>query len=175
MSCFSFFDIHYSYISFLIIITLNPSSGIGGGGDYIFLLVFIGIFVGVIGSIGYVSKTKKRRMREEGFIEKNIYNRPRTVVHSYPTQASTSSHTHPHEHEKKLISPQQIAPYEFYCSKCDKKSVGYQVFCPTCGDRMRQPDLATTPETPEKISCVICHSSTCSSCSHDMTTRTTRG
>ena len=148
----------------------NPNAGTGGGLDFPFLslIIFFGIICGFGGSVGYMQVTKNKRSRERDRVEKNIYDRSRTVLHHDEKQTS-SNLNQVHNHDIKIIKPQLIAPYEFYCSKCDLKSVGYQVFCPTCGDRMRQPDLVLKPEALEQVSCVICHSATCDSCSQDMT------
>jgi len=133
----------------------NINSGAGNGGfniEVLLPIVFIGVFAGILVSIGHVSRTTRKKSREEKMVEKNIYNRPRSK-----NQEGITGNVH------------QVAPYEFYCSKCDNKSIGYQVFCPTCGERMKQPDLVSSSETLKKNSCVICHSSICTTCNHDMT------
>ena len=147
----------------------NPPNQNGGGfgPEYLMAIVFIGFFIGLIGSVGYVNKTKRKRLRNEEFVERNMYNQSSSIIHNHRTQTSLSGFSQIAP-QKKSITPKEIAPYEFYCSKCDKKSIGYQVFCPTCGERMSQPELAPKSDSPEKYSCVICHSSTCSSCSHNM-------
>ena len=157
----------------------NPPSGGGFPIEYLFTILFLIFFVAVIGSVGYLSRKKSIRLREQGVVQSFTEEQPRVVFvrpglayqdqSSQYGQHSSSSNHYGRDSDHKPITPKEIEPYEFYCAKCDQKSLGYQVFCSTCGERMRQPKLAAMHDPNEKVQCVICHSEMCPSCNHEIT------
>jgi len=149
----------------------SQSSGPGGfNPDYIFPLLFIIFFFSIIGVIGYVSIKRRKKLKEEGIREQISEAQPRVVfVRPGLIIREQSESTPSNKNDLKSITPKEIEPYEFYCSKCEQKSLGYQVFCPNCGERMRQPKLAKMHDPKEKVQCVICFKTTCSTCDHEIT------
>jgi parallel beta-helix repeat protein len=159
------------------------SPGSGGlppplGLEYLFSLLFVIFFIAVIGGIAYINRSKHKKLRENESRISYSTNQPRVtfirpgVMYSEQPPEIVQTTSSPNYYEKddnKPITPKEIEPYEFYCAKCDQKSLGYQVFCPTCGERMKQPKLASMHNPDEKIQCVICHTDTCATCNHDIT------
>jgi len=184
------YDICYTYDCHGLNIFLNNgvgvvnlgSSGTGPGGfdpQYLYAILFILGFIAMIGGISYARMRNRNRMRDAGVVDASIgghqrvvFVRPGVVYSNQPTevrQQTTSTSYYEQESDNKPITPKEIEPYEFYCANCDQKSLGYQVFCPTCGERMKQPKLASMHNPDEKIQCVICHTDTCSTCGHSIT------
>jgi len=156
--------------------------GTGPGGfslEYLIAILFLLFFIALIGGFSYIRVRNRNRMREAGIIETSIDNqqrvifvRPGVIYSDQPTpsrQQTSSMNYYVQESDHKPIIPKEVEPYEFYCAKCDQKSLGYQVFCPTCGDRMKQPKLASMHNPDEKVQCVICHTETCATCNHGIT------
>jgi len=132
---------------------------------YLYPTLFVLVFIGMISGLGYYSYSKRKKWRESG-IEVDpygtiIFREERNLYENYESE------------KPKIITPKEVKPYEFYCFSCQKKFIGHQVFCPECGERMKIFDPSITSSLPLKKErnnlnkCVLCHQSTCPTCTTD--------
>ena len=129
--------------------------------DYFLSIILATFFFLALIVIIYLNYQKRTRLNRAGLTPENIYRQPRIIFLGSESQEQYYSQSR--EEKNEPIVPKEVEPYVFYCSDCDITSLGYDVFCPVCSKRMKQPQLAT-PKDPEKISCLICHSKICPVC-----------
>ena len=129
--------------------------------DYFLSFILATFFILALIVIIYLNYQKRTRLGRAGLTPEDIYRQPRLIFLRPESQAEFYEQAR--EEKKEPIIPKEVEPYVFYCSDCDITSLGYDVYCPVCAKRMKQPQLAT-PKDQEKITCIICHSKNCPVC-----------
>ncbi|MFX1381691.1 MAG: nitrous oxide reductase family maturation protein NosD [Promethearchaeota archaeon] len=132
----------------------------------LYSVVFLIFFIGIISGLSILSLSKRKRMREYGI---EVDHRGSIFVRDGTNQFEQ------YELEKmKITTPIEVKPYEFFCFSCKKKSIGHEVFCPTCSQRMKLYDPSKTLVSPlkkekrDQNKCILCFQSTCPTCNSNL-------
>ncbi|MFX1276379.1 MAG: hypothetical protein ACFFBP_04535 [Promethearchaeota archaeon] len=136
--------------------------------EYWIAILFTAIFIFLILLIIYPYYQRFKSLRKEGMSYGEIYKFLR-LIFIRSSSISIEETLNDEFQEEKFVSPKNVDPYIFFCSFCNVTSVGYEVLCPICGKRMRQPRFSLMESNLNKNeSCLICHDIKCPECNLEL-------
>ncbi|MFX1276376.1 MAG: hypothetical protein ACFFBP_04545 [Promethearchaeota archaeon] len=125
----------------------------------IYSIIFLGVFFIFLILIVFFAIQKRIKLKKNGGI--------------IPTQSpqqmpGNEQFVFRNDKEPEFITPKEVQPYEFFCTNCNEKSLGYSIYCPKCGVRMKLLSSAfqegNKHKDQDKSKCVLCHSEMCPIC-----------
>jgi len=129
-------------------------------GSPIYAIVFLCAFIIMLVVIIYFAILKRLKIKKNGGV---------MPVQRPQTNPEYERFVFRDDKDPEFITPKEVQPYEFYCSNCNEKSLGYSIYCSKCGVRMKLLSSATHKrpkdvKEQDKTKCVLCHSDKCPVC-----------